>query len=64
MMETLKRLKNDEWGRMVFKNISTGQIFKDVDGVLHNITKMGEPDCPLKNQDWHIIYQEKEEDKP
>ena len=33
----------DRWGRKVFQNPTTKQIFKDVDGVLHIVTAEGEP---------------------
>jgi hypothetical protein len=50
--KSLVRLENDNWGRKVFRNPKTGSIFKDVDGKLYNVTKEGEPDCPLKKQIW------------
>lgn len=44
----IKKIKEDEWGREVYQNVSSGQIYKKVDEVLHTTTKNGEPDCPLR----------------
>ena len=32
-------------GRKIYKDVKTGIRYKSVDGILHTITKMGEPDC-------------------
>lgn len=42
----------DEWGRNVYEiNLNHKSVeIVDVDGVLHSMTRDGEPNCPLKNE--------------
>jgi hypothetical protein len=55
MMIRIKYIGEDDWGRRTYRNVDTGMIYKDVDGVLHTSTKsIGEPDCPLR-KDVQII---------
>jgi hypothetical protein len=49
---SLIRLKDDIWGRKVFKNPKTNSILKDVDGLLHTTSKDGEPMFILSKQKW------------
>lgn len=47
---TAKFVYEDYWGRNVYEidwNEKTIEIV-DVDGVLHSMTREGEPNCPLK----------------
>jgi hypothetical protein len=44
----IEYIGEDDWGRKCYKNIETGSIYKDVDGVLHTSTVDGEPCCSLR----------------
>lgn len=47
----IKYIGEDDWGRRCYKNVDNGNVYKDVDGVLHTSTKEeGEPECPIKNE--------------
>lgn len=55
---TAKFVFEDEWGRNVYEinwNNKPVEIV-DVDGVLHSMTRDGEPNCPLK-----VEFQPREE---
>ena len=55
---TAKFVFEDDWGRNVYEIKQNNKIVEivDVDGVLHSMTKDGEPSFPLK-----VEFQPKEE---
>lgn len=50
--------KEDSWGRRLYRNLYTGKIYVDVDGVIHTMTKVGEPLSPLKYKKGEIIFKD------
>ena len=46
----LEYLYEDFWGRPVFEDVKTKQKFAEVDGKMHTVTHMGEPDMPVRGK--------------
>jgi len=51
-------LGRDYWGRNTYKATKTGEILKEVDGILCSITPEGEPLSPIKK--YTILHKDKE----
>jgi len=54
--KTLTYLRQDEWGRDVYKDKETGRIWKMTDGRPTSISKDGEPCCPMR-KDIKVTYE-------
>lgn len=48
--------KEDYWGRHLYRNLYNGKQYVEVDGVIHTMTRSGEPDSPLKYKKGEIIF--------
>jgi hypothetical protein len=44
----------DEWSRRTFRDVQTGRLIKEVDGLPHSVTEEGEPIEPLTDEFYEI----------